>query len=97
VFLNVMLNEGGLPLPALPAIVRAGALFAQYPNVCAAEGIIPGAVAAHLAKINAVTGMYSGHQETIVYCAAPTRLRLPWPQNICGAQASREYGPFWVE
>lgn len=31
-----MLNQGGLPLPALPAIVTAAALNAQYPNRLAA-------------------------------------------------------------
>jgi membrane protein DedA with SNARE-associated domain len=36
VFLNVMLNQGGLPLPALPTIVTAAALSAQQPNQLAA-------------------------------------------------------------
>jgi membrane protein DedA with SNARE-associated domain/rhodanese-related sulfurtransferase len=32
VFLNVMLNQGGLPLPALPTVLTAAALSAQHPN-----------------------------------------------------------------
>jgi membrane protein DedA with SNARE-associated domain/rhodanese-related sulfurtransferase len=40
-------------------------------DVRAAEGIIPGAVAAHPAEIKAVMALYSGDQETIVYCACP--------------------------
>lgn len=32
VFLNVMLNQGGLPLPALPTVLTAAALSAQQPN-----------------------------------------------------------------
>ncbi|MBO0742891.1 MAG: hypothetical protein J2P51_15880, partial [Hyphomicrobiaceae bacterium] len=46
-------------------------LDVRPPDVRPAEGIIPGAVAAHPAEIKAVTGMYSGDQETIVYCACP--------------------------
>src|ERR1700730_13317974 len=34
---------------------------------------IPGAVAAHPAEIKAITGTYSGDQETIVYCACPNK------------------------
>jgi len=36
VFLNVMLNQGGLPLPALPTVLTAAALSAQHPNRLAA-------------------------------------------------------------
>jgi membrane protein DedA with SNARE-associated domain len=36
VFLNVMLNQGGLPLPALPTLVTAAAPSAQHPNQLAA-------------------------------------------------------------
>jgi membrane protein DedA with SNARE-associated domain len=36
VFLNVMLNQGGLPLPALPTVLTAAALSAQQPNRLAA-------------------------------------------------------------
>jgi membrane protein DedA with SNARE-associated domain/rhodanese-related sulfurtransferase len=36
VFLNVMLNQGGLPMPALPTIVTAAALNARQPNQLAA-------------------------------------------------------------
>ena len=36
VFLNVMLNQGGLPLPALPTILMAAALSAQHPDHLAA-------------------------------------------------------------
>jgi membrane protein DedA with SNARE-associated domain/rhodanese-related sulfurtransferase len=32
VFLNVMLNQGGLPMPAVPTIVTAAALNARQPN-----------------------------------------------------------------
>jgi membrane protein DedA with SNARE-associated domain len=32
VFLNVMLNQGGLPLPALPTVLTAAALAAQQPQ-----------------------------------------------------------------
>jgi rhodanese-related sulfurtransferase len=46
-------------------------LDVRPPDVRAAEGIIPGAVAAHPAEIKSVIGMYSGDQETIVYCACP--------------------------
>jgi hypothetical protein len=41
------------------------------PDVRAAEGIIPGAVAAHAAKIDAVIEIYTGEQATIVYSAYP--------------------------
>ena len=46
-------------------------LDVRPPDVRAAEGIIPGAVAAHPAEIKAIIGTYSGDQETIVYCACP--------------------------
>jgi rhodanese-related sulfurtransferase len=46
-------------------------LDVRPPDVRAAEGIIPGAVAAHPAEIKSVIAMYSGDQETIVYCACP--------------------------
>jgi membrane protein DedA with SNARE-associated domain len=36
VFLNVMLNQCGLPLPALPTVVTAAALSTQHPNQLAA-------------------------------------------------------------
>jgi membrane protein DedA with SNARE-associated domain len=36
VFLNVMLNQGGLPLPALPTVLAAAALSTQHPNRLAA-------------------------------------------------------------
>ena len=32
VFLNVMLNQGGLPLPAFPTVLTAAAPSAQHPN-----------------------------------------------------------------
>jgi membrane protein DedA with SNARE-associated domain/rhodanese-related sulfurtransferase len=40
-------------------------------DVRAAEGIIPGAVAAHPAEIQAVKDIHSRERETIVYCACP--------------------------
>jgi rhodanese-related sulfurtransferase len=40
-------------------------------DVRAAEGIIPGAVAAHPAEIQAVKDIQSRERETIVYCACP--------------------------
>jgi membrane protein DedA with SNARE-associated domain len=40
-------------------------------DVRAAEGIIPGALAAHPAEIDAVIEIYTGEQDTIVYCACP--------------------------
>jgi membrane protein DedA with SNARE-associated domain/rhodanese-related sulfurtransferase len=46
-------------------------LDVRPPDVRDTEGIIPGAVAAHPAEIKAVIGIYSGDQETIVYCACP--------------------------
>jgi membrane protein DedA with SNARE-associated domain len=46
-------------------------LDVRPPDARAAEGIIAGAVAADPAEINAVIGIYSGEQETIVYCACP--------------------------
>jgi rhodanese-related sulfurtransferase len=46
-------------------------LDVRPPDVQAAEGIIPGAVAAHPAEIHAITDIYSRERETIVYCACP--------------------------
>ena len=49
-------------------------LDVRPPDVRAAEGIIPGAVAAHPTEIKVVTGTYSCDQETIVYCACPNEV-----------------------
>jgi membrane protein DedA with SNARE-associated domain/rhodanese-related sulfurtransferase len=46
-------------------------LDVRPPDVRAAEGIIPGALAAHPAEIDAVIEIYTGEQDTIVYCACP--------------------------
>jgi rhodanese-related sulfurtransferase len=46
-------------------------LDVRPPDVRATEGIIPGAVAAHPAEIQAVKDIYSRERETIVYCACP--------------------------
>jgi rhodanese-related sulfurtransferase len=46
-------------------------LDVRPPDVRAAEGIIPGALAAHPAEIDAVIEIYTGEQETIVCCACP--------------------------
>jgi membrane protein DedA with SNARE-associated domain len=46
-------------------------LDVRPPDMRAAGGIIPGALGAHPAEIDAIMSAYSGEQETIVYCACP--------------------------
>jgi membrane protein DedA with SNARE-associated domain len=52
VFLNVLLNQGGLPVPALPTILTAAALSAQHPGQLAAILVagISGALIGDLAQ-----------------------------------------------
>jgi len=46
-------------------------LDVRPPDMRVAGGIIPGALGAHPAEIDAIMSAYSGEQETIVYCACP--------------------------
>jgi membrane protein DedA with SNARE-associated domain/rhodanese-related sulfurtransferase len=46
-------------------------LDVRPPDVRDAGGIIPGALGAHPAEIDAIIDAYSGEEETIVYCACP--------------------------
>src|SRR5437763_10850609 len=55
VFFNVMLNQGGLPLPALPTVVTAAALSAQHPNRLAAV-LLSGLIGALLGELVQYSG-----------------------------------------
>ena len=59
VFLNVMRNQGGLPLPALPTVLTAAALSAQYPHRLATVVMagVSGALLGDLVNIGAASGL----------------------------------------